>query len=52
MLDDRALGDGDPCQCAALPGEFHHQPCDVELCPHATEHPDDGEQLMFCGCIP
>ena len=46
------LGDHDPCQCGTEPGLLHHWPCKLEICPHADEHPDNGEQLMFCGCIP
>ena len=52
LLDGEPLGDHDPCQCGTLPGLLHHWPCDIELCPHADEHPDDGEQLFCCGCIP
>ncbi len=42
--------DDNPCQCGALPGGYHHWECSLEVCPWAKEHPDDGEQLLFCGC--
>lgn len=39
-----------PCPCGTLPGGFHHWECSYEVCPWADEHPEDGEQLLFCGC--
>ncbi len=44
-------GDNNPCSCGAMPGGFHHWLCDLELCPFADLHPDDGEQLLYCGCF-
>jgi hypothetical protein len=45
------FADDNPCQCGARVGGFHHWPCDLEICPWADEHPDDGEQLLCCGCF-
>ncbi len=43
--------DRNPCPCGALPGGYHHWECSLEECPWADEHPDDGHQLLFCGCF-
>ncbi len=32
-----------------MPGGWHHCKCSLEVCPWADEHPDDGEQLLYCG---
>ncbi len=45
------FSDTNPCQCGAMPGGFHHWECGLEICPWADEHPDDGEQLLYCGCF-
>lgn len=42
--------DDNPCPCGAMPGGWHHWECSLEVCPWADEHPDDGEQLLYCGC--
>jgi hypothetical protein len=42
--------DHNPCPCGAMPGGYHHWECSLEVCPWADEHPDDGEQLLYCGC--
>ncbi len=43
-------GDDNPCSCGAPVGGFHHWGCGLEVCPWAEEHPDDGQQLLYCGC--
>lgn len=47
---DLDIPDDNPCECGAMPGRLHHYQCGLELCPFADDHPDDGEQLLFCGC--
>ena len=49
--DDLGIPAGNPCQCGTQVGGLHHHECDIELCPWADEHPDDGEQLLYCGCL-
>ncbi len=44
-------GDDNPCSCGAHVGGYHHWLCSIEVCPWAAEHPDDGEQLLCCGCF-
>ncbi len=43
-------GDDNRCACGAMPGGYHHWGCSLEVCPFAELHPDDGEQLLHCGC--
>ena len=49
--DDEDYADQPPCQCGTPVGGLHHDECDIELCPWADDHPDDGEQLLCCGCL-
>jgi hypothetical protein len=44
------FADSNPCECGAIPGSYHHWDCGLEVCPFADLHPDDGEQLLCCGC--
>lgn len=45
------FADDSPCRCGALPGTYHHWECNLEFCPWAADHPDDGVQLLYCGCF-
>ncbi len=45
------FADDSPCHCGALPGTYHHWECNLEFCPWAADHPDDGVQLLYCGCF-
>ena len=45
------FADDSPCHCGALPGAYHHWECNLEFCPWADDHPDGGEQLLYCGCF-
>lgn len=49
--DEDYFSDQGPCSCGAAVGGFHHHECSIELCPWADTHPDEGEQLMYCGCF-
>jgi hypothetical protein len=48
---DMRIPDSNPCGCGAHVGQWHHADCSLEMCPWADEHPDDGEQLTYCGCL-
>lgn len=45
------FSDSNPCKCSAPVGGRHHYGCDIEVCPWADDHPDDGEQALCCGCF-
>jgi hypothetical protein len=47
---DEDIPPDNPCQCGAQVGYLHHDGCDIEICPWADEHPDEGEQLLCCEC--
>lgn len=49
--DDDCPDDTVVCPCGAPVGGFHHWECDLEICPWADEHPDEGEQLLYCPCF-